>query len=220
MDLNGATTHDEITVTQKPNTPDDDFDDELGFPNTLTIISVEGTPVVVEHDDLDIGNAPSSDKIPFGAVHKRSVKFKSYNRNVFIPGVDVHVTITDNERNLTTHFLNPNLYTISLTHGNFMWQIKKRYKHIHHLHQQLVIFRTSLNIPFPTKTHRERRDTFKNNAVRSKPGKRKGSLPRFPKKPEVLIPFEQLPSRIKQLEDYLNNLLSLSIYRNHPETVS
>lgn len=60
MDLNTnePTIQEEITITQKPSTPnDDDFDDELGFPNTLTIISVEGTPVVVENDELDIGNS-------------------------------------------------------------------------------------------------------------------------------------------------------------------
>lgn len=42
---------------------------------------------------------------------------------------------------------------------------------------------------------------------------------RFPKKPEILVPFDQLGNRIRQLEAYLNNLLSISVYRNHPETV-
>lgn len=50
-----------------------------------------------------------SDRISFTAIHKGSVKFKSFQRNVFVPGVDINVTITDNERNLTSHFLNPNL---------------------------------------------------------------------------------------------------------------
>lgn len=97
--------------------------------------------------------------------------------------------------------------------------MKKRYKHIQHLHQQLRLFRTSLNIPFPTKTHKERRNSFKNNAEQRK-GKRKGALPRFPSKPDALVPFENLETRKKQLEDYLTNLLNIVIYRNHQETVS
>lgn len=50
-------------------------------------------------------------------------------------------------------------------------------------------------------------------------GKRKAALPRFPKKPEILVPYEKLGDRMKQLENYLNNLLSINIYRNHPSTV-
>lgn len=48
-----------------------------------------------------------------------------------------------------------------MTHGDYKWVITKRYKHILNLHQQLVVYRTSLNIPFPTKAHKERRDSFK-----------------------------------------------------------
>lgn len=78
-----------------------------------------------------------------------------------------------------------------------------------------------MNIPFPTKTHRKKRQSFKDNTQKNEKGKRKGGgLPRFPKKPEALVVFERLSDRIKQLEDYLNNLLSINIYRNHPATVS
>ncbi|KPJ10513.1 Phospholipase D1 [Papilio machaon] len=89
-------------------------------------------------------------------------------------------------------------YTILLQHGDFKWTIKRRYKHILYLHQQLTLYRASLNIPFPTKTHKSRRASFKNtvnteeiaekialDAVASsskkrdvRPRKRKGALPR------------------------------------------
>lgn len=88
------------------------------------------------------------------------------------------------------------------------------------MHQQLAVFRASLNIPFPTKTHRRKRESFKNNLPKNEKGKRQCALPRFPKKPEILVPIEKLDIRITQLQDYLNNLLSISIYRNHPATVS
>ena len=45
------------------------------------------------------------------------------------------------------------------------------------------------------------------------------NISRFPKKPEILVAYEKLGDRIKQLENYLNNLLSINIYRNHPATV-
>lgn len=43
---------------------------------------------------------------------------------------------------------------------------------------------------------------------------------RFPKKPEVMITYEGIQLRMHQLEEYLYNLLNISIYRNHHETVS
>jgi hypothetical protein len=71
-------------------------------------------------------------------------------------------------------------YTIELKHGDFTWTIKKRYKHIQHLHQQLKLFRASLNIPFPTRAHRERRNSFRMSHIRSKhKDKTKGALPRY-----------------------------------------
>lgn len=54
-------------------------------------------------------------------------------------------------------------YTIQLTHGQFSWTIKKRYKHISALHQHLRVFRASLHFPFPTRSHRERRASFRDN---------------------------------------------------------
>lgn len=48
--------------------------------------------------------------IPFSAIHKLPVKFKSFRREVFMQHVEIGVTIVDYERNLTTHLLNPNLY--------------------------------------------------------------------------------------------------------------
>lgn len=43
---------------------------------------------------------------------------------------------------------------------------------------------------------------------------------RFPSKPEALIPDEQVETRMRQLEEYLRNLLKIPLYRDHHETVS
>lgn len=182
-----------------------------------------------------------------------------------------------------SHLSNSHLrYTIELTHGPFKWTIKRRYKHFNSLHQQLSFFRTSLNIPFPSRSHKEKRTTLKatasqmadestlkdlpahtkvkqsagssgqgnnnNNSLNGTAGnavavvspghssilagftprriqkkrkkKQKRKLPRFPNRPESLVTVENLAVRIKQLEDYLYNLLNISLYRSHHETVS
>lgn len=55
---------DEVRENGKDAASDEDFDDELGFPHTLTIISIEGTPVVVEHrTEVDSGKSGCLDKI-------------------------------------------------------------------------------------------------------------------------------------------------------------
>lgn len=35
----------------------------------------------------------------------------------------------------------------------------------------------------------------------------------------MLIGYDQIDERVSQLEDYLNNLLSIGLYRNHPDTI-
>ncbi|CAG4987978.1 unnamed protein product [Parnassius apollo] len=214
---------------------DSDFDESLAVPESLSVIDVDK---IVNKEETDANTTRAS--VPFKSIHNPPIKFDSVHRKVFIPGVEIKVRFIENERSVTTHLLNPNLYTIFLQHGEFTWTIKRRYKHILYLHQQLTLYRASLDIPFPTKTHKCRRASFKNTlnteekaerialeAVprnnpkkrEGKPKKRKGALPRFPKKPEVMITYEGIQLRMKQLEEYLFNLLNISIYRNHPETV-
>lgn len=62
-------------------------------------------------------------------------------------------------------------------------------------------------------------DKSDNNKVMGKK-KRKGALPRYPNRPESLVPVEALPDRIRQLEEYLYNLLNIRLYRDHHETVN
>ncbi|CAF4949483.1 unnamed protein product [Pieris macdunnoughi] len=214
---------------------DSDFDECLAVPESLSVIEIDKCK---EETDASV---PLAKSVPYKSIHSTPIKFKSVHRKVFIPGVEIKVRFVENERSVTTHLLNPNLYTINLEHGDFKWTIKKRYKHILYLHQQLALYRTSLKIPFPTKSHKTRRASFKNTVdteekaerialealPRSnskkrecRPRKRKGALPRFPRKPEVMITYEGIQLRMKQLEEYLYNLLNISIYRNHHETVA
>ncbi|XP_023305494.2 phospholipase D2 isoform X1 [Lucilia cuprina] len=258
-----------------------EYDEGLIIPDSLTILSIGGDkPVLVERkegtdddefdeDDVELRRLTV---IPFTRLYGPSVKFTSFQRKVFMPGIEIQVRFIDTERSVTTHLLNPNLYTIELTHGPFTWTIKRRYKHFSSLHQQLSIFRASLNIPFPIRSHKEKRATIKNaaaiqmadenrikelqksasfktalsngNSVSSRTAgpsnmqtmhmdplntaergsrrkkRKKRKLPRFPQRPESLVTVEAMPERIQQLEDYLYNLLNISLYRNHHETLN
>ncbi|XP_044748826.1 phospholipase D2 isoform X3 [Coccinella septempunctata] len=212
--------HHEQAEDKRPRLESDDgeFDEELALPDPISIIDIGDGPVAIALSDDEVEAFGKTGR-SFSTIHNKPVKFNSFSREVFIPGEDIYVSITHCERNLTTHLLNPNLYTISLTHGPFTWDIKKRYKQLQNLHQQLIIFRTSLNFPLPTKTHKNKRNYVKDAQKKMGEKKKKRSLPRFPKKPEVLVSYDKLESRQRQLEDYLNNLLSIRIYRNHPATI-
>lgn len=236
-----------------PLSPDSEYDETLDFPDSLTLVSLgDNNPVLVQqvpgHEDLTSGSDSDDastktqirtyNEVPYENIYKPPVKFHSYDRQIFIPATQIHVQITNYERSMTAHLFNPILYTIQLTHGNFVWTIKKRYKDFSALHNQLRIFRTSLNFPLPSRTHREIRSSFRNNNkisvstisnsnpnVSSTPDaskkkkKKKGSLPRFPQRPDTLISADQIPTRIKQLEKYLYNLLNISLYRDHYDTI-
>lgn len=201
---------------------DSEYDDTLEVPDSLEItINENGETIQIRKEEIECtDNNREILGIPFTVIHNLPTKCKSQNYNVFISGEEMQVRIVDNERSVTTHPLNPNLYTIEFRHGPFVWIIKKRYKHIQHLHNQLKIYRTSLNIPFPTKSHRERRNSFKNTGTKNEKKGRRSALPRFPNKPDILVPYEQLNHRRKELEDYLYNLLNIEIYRRHPETIN
>lgn len=187
----------------------------------------------------------AKNEISYEKVFAPPKKFKSFDRSIFIPSEQIHVDIVDYERSLTSHLLNPILYTIQLTHGTFIWSIKKRYKDFVQLHNQLRIFRTSMNFPLPTRAHKDLRSSFRNHdkirvstisnnsastlAMERTPSelrrkrktkRKKDALPRFPKRPDTLISVDLIPVRIKQLEKYLYNLLNISPYRNHHDTVN
>ncbi|XP_013119421.2 phospholipase D2 isoform X2 [Stomoxys calcitrans] len=262
-----------------------EYDEALNIPDSVTIISAGGDkPVLVERKDCTDDDEYDEDEvqlrrlteIPFTRIYAPGVKFTSFQRKVFMPGIEIKVQIINVERSVTTHLLNPNLYTIELSHGPFSWTIKRRYKHFSSLHQQLSIFRTSLNIPFPMRSHKEKRATIKNAAIQmadecrimelqksssfkhtannghgtsmtSQPQslpmtpiqnnkltlsssmgrgstrrkkRKKRKLPRFPQRPESLVTAESMHLRMDQLQDYLYNLLNISLYRNHHETLN
>lgn len=158
---------------------DSEYDDELGVPDSLDVSLVEHGGSNVPNLSENVDQNERDKMVSFTMIHAPAVKFKNSNANIFIPGEEIYVEFIDNERSVTTHPINPNLYTIEFKHGKFVWTVKKRYKHIQHLHNQLKLYRASLNIPFPTKTHRERRNSLKNLSENKTKRRDRGALPRY-----------------------------------------
>ncbi|XP_054718889.1 LOW QUALITY PROTEIN: phospholipase D1-like [Uloborus diversus] len=171
----------------------------------------EELPTVdIEYEETD-DSSPSSgcECHSFSKIHSPPLSFKDPKVNMLVPGRAINVKIVDVERSPATHIINPNLYVLQLQHGQYEWTVRKRYKHFQHLHQQLRIFRTTLSIPIPTKRHKARRKSCRNIE--------KSRLPRFPKRPDALLPHDKIEHRVQQLEEYLKNVLRIPLYRNHPE---
>lgn len=110
IENNGSEQSPNQTNNSEPLSPDSEYDEELAFPDSVTIVSMGGeNPILVERKENDAESITVETEIPFLSVYNPPVKFSSYQRKIFIPGVEVLVRITDNERNMTTHLLNPNL---------------------------------------------------------------------------------------------------------------
>lgn len=86
-----------------------EFDEDLAFPDSVTILTVGGNnPVLVERKE-DAEEADPTGEILISSLYNPSLKFNSVQRRCFIPGVEIHVKIVDTERSITSHPLNPNL---------------------------------------------------------------------------------------------------------------
>nr|XP_033814664.1 phospholipase D1 isoform X2 [Geotrypetes seraphini] len=105
----------------------------------------------------------------------------------------------------------PNIYTIELTHGEFTWQVKRKFKHFEELHRELLRYKAFIRIPIPIRSHTVRRQTVRRDEARQ--------MPSLPRTSEVMAREEQFSSRRKQLEDYLTKLLKMPMYRNYHATM-
>ncbi|XDV47648.1 hypothetical protein PO909_017223 [Leuciscus waleckii] len=203
--------------------------------STLHLVANDMTDIMENLDtrELDIGDGeeefdgrdPNSteNRIPFSAVYK-TTGFKETGARVFLTALPITAKILEVERftsaqdrfNLTSQRsvskALPALFKIEMRHGNFTWLVKRKEKHFMELHRELRAYKTFLRIPLPTRSHTERRHTINRNLERHMP-----SLPRGGG--EELAREEQVSSRKRQLEDYLNKLLKMPMYRNYHATM-
>ena len=102
-------------------------------------------------------------------------------------------------------------YTIELSHGEFKWTIRRRYKHFLRLNAGLYLHKVHTNVNV-------RRQSF-----RGRGGSTHGSmLPsrHLPKRPDALATTSNLDNRIRSLEKYLQVILNNKNYRCHKETLN
>uniref|UniRef100_A0A8D0CJT6 Phospholipase n=1 Tax=Scleropages formosus TaxID=113540 RepID=A0A8D0CJT6_SCLFO len=146
--------------------------------------------------------------IPFSAVYGTK-GFREADATVYLATLPIAAKIMEVER--FTCAL-PAVFRIELRHGNFTWIVKRKEKHFLELHRELLRYKAFLRIPLPSRRHTVQRKSFKRGEARQMP-----SLPRA--RSDELAREEQLSSRRKQLEDYLNNLLKMPVYRKYHATM-
>ncbi|XP_012944337.1 phospholipase D1 [Aplysia californica] len=194
---------------------DSDFDELSPIPETPG----EGLDFT-NADSIDEGDGNDQTLIPFASRFRTPVAFSTSQRdNCWIPGLPIAVTIESFERHAALKMLHPNLYAIRVKHGVYEWVIHRRYKHFRQLHDSLTFFRARYKLPLPNKEYHERRRTIMKDLKGMKERQRQQKSVRLPKRPEYLVGEDRIPSRMKQLEQYLQNLVTCRSYRNHPATL-
>ncbi|RXM30666.1 Phospholipase D1 [Acipenser ruthenus] len=167
---------------------------------------------------------PVNTRIPFSAIYKTK-GFKETDIQVYLNEVHItakvlevergiiaqHERVSSTQQRLTSKVKHAGVFTIELKHGGFTWRVKRKEKHFHELHRELITYKTLMRIPMPTRSHTVRRKTIKRDEVRQ--------MPSLPRGNENLVREGQFSSRRKQLEDYLNKLLKTAMYRNYHATL-
>ncbi|XP_060919956.1 phospholipase D1 [Labrus mixtus] len=199
--------------------------------STLQLVANDMTDIMEKLDthelDLEDGEydttdtATPADHLPFTAIYK-TVGFKESAAQVFLSS-PITAKILEVERftsaqdrfNITTQrSINksmPAVFKIELKHGEFTWLVKRKEKHFMDLHRELRTYKTFMKLPLPTRSHTVKRQS----AVEG--GRHMPTLHRG--RGDELGREEQVSSRRKQLEDYLNNLLKVPMYRNYHATM-
>ncbi|XP_023148749.1 phospholipase D1 [Amphiprion ocellaris] len=200
--------------------------------STLQLVANDMTGIMEKLDtrELDLGDgeydttdttAPE-ERLPFSAIY-HMVGFKESEAKVFLSS-PITAKILEVERftsaqdrfNVTTQrSVNksmPAVYKIEMKHGEFTWLVKRKEKHFMELHRELRTYKTFMRLPLPSRNHTVKRQTVTRNEVRQMPNLPRGGG-------DELGREEQVSSRRRQLEDYLNNLLKMPMYRNYHATM-
>ncbi|KFW93020.1 Phospholipase D1 [Phalacrocorax carbo] len=178
-----------------------------------------------EEVDSEVLNDPKGTAcIPFSAIY-HTCGFKEPDMQVYLTGCPVRVRVLEVERFTSTKKVpSPNVYTIELTHGEFTWQVKRKFKHFQELHRELLRYKAFVRIPIPTR-----------RMGRCSPSC-DGFFSSLLSAGEESLPSAWWPSHCplrgsgtgqrgrraphpKQLEDYLTKILKMPMYRNYHGTM-
>ncbi|XP_064127731.1 phospholipase D2 isoform X3 [Loxodonta africana] len=157
-----------------------------------------------EVDTLREGEDPADRMHPFLAIYDlRPLKMHPL---VFAPGVPVTAQVVGTERYTSGSKVGTcTLYSVRLTHGDFTWTTKKKFRHFQELHRDLLRHKVLMSL-LPLARFAVAYAPAGEAANREIP-----SLPRAV--PEGSA--RHAASKQKYLENYLNRLLAMSFYRNY-----
>ncbi|XP_077682863.1 phospholipase D1 [Eretmochelys imbricata] len=165
-----------------------------------------------EEVDADMLNDPKTTVgIPFSAIYNTQ-GFKEPHIQTYLTGCPIKVRVLEVERFTSTKKVpSPNVYTIEFTHGDFTWQVKRKFKNFQEFHRELLRYKAFIRIPIPTRSHTVRRQSVKRGEARQ--------MPSLPRTSENMVREEHFSSRRKQLEDYLTKILKMPMYRTYHGTM-
>uniref|UniRef100_A0A674C046 Phospholipase n=1 Tax=Salmo trutta TaxID=8032 RepID=A0A674C046_SALTR len=146
----------------------------------------------------------------FASVYN-TVGFKEAEAKVFLSS-PITAKILEVER-FTSSL--PAVFKIEMRHGEFSWVVKRKEKHFMDLHRELLRYKTFMRIPLPSL----RRHSVRKSEVRAMPTLPRGSGDERVRHLANTFVNHLLITCSKALEDYLNKLLKMSMYRNYHATM-
>nr|XP_058903909.1 phospholipase D2 isoform X2 [Kogia breviceps] len=157
-----------------------------------------------EVDTLKEGEDPADRMHPFLAIY--DLQPLKTHPSVFAPGVPVTAQVVGTERYTSGSKVGTcTLYSVRLTHGDFTWTTKKKFRHFQELHRDLLRHKVLMSL-LPLS-----RFAVAYSPAQEANNRQMPSLPRAG--PEGSS--RRASSKQKYLESYLNLLLTMSFYRNY-----
>ncbi|KAJ8396444.1 hypothetical protein AAFF_G00017500 [Aldrovandia affinis] len=152
----------------------------------------------LSQDELD-GFTQNSEERPFLLLHRLQAA-KEWGMPLLLQGAVVSCRVESTERYTTRSKVRAcTLYTIRLTHGQFSWTVKRRYKHFQELHRDLYKHRMMLHF-LPLGRFAIQRQQL---AAMTE------------EMPSLHSGVRRTSSKPKYLEEYLNGLLENSFCKNY-----
>ncbi|XP_012316011.1 phospholipase D2 isoform X3 [Aotus nancymaae] len=168
---------------------------------------LDSSQLQMESDEVNTlreGEDPADRMHPFLAIY--DLQPLKVHPLVFATGVPVTAQVVGTERYTSGSKVGTcTLYSVRLTHGDFTWTTKKKFRHFQELHRDLLRHKVLMSL-LPLARFAVAYSPAREAANREMP-----SLPRAG--PEGST--RHAASKQKYLENYLNRLLTMSFYRNY-----
>ncbi|XP_078230163.1 phospholipase D2 isoform X2 [Callithrix jacchus] len=168
---------------------------------------LDSSQLQMESDEVNTlreGEDPADRMHPFLAIY--DLQPLKVHPLVFATGVPVTAQVVGTERYTSGSKVGTcTLYSVRLTHGDFTWTTKKKFRHFQELHRDLLRHKVLMSL-LPLARFAVAYSPAREAANREIP-----SLPRAG--PEGST--RHAASKQKYLENYLNRLLTMSFYRNY-----